>query len=164
MFGVPTKRSVTIAGHETSISLEPVFWAALVRAADTTGLPLNALIAQIDVERIAVPRDQLHPEREPSLADQLPHPVEPLVIAGPGHSLGQSAGHRRGVGWCGEARFVDQPVEQSRPPRQLIGQRRGVVGAQRIVHDHQMPYGHMPIEDDLKACGPANQDGEIRAR
>jgi hypothetical protein len=40
----------------------------------------------------------------------------------------------------------------------------GVVGAQRIVHDHQMPYGHMPIEDDLKACGPANQDGEIRER
>jgi hypothetical protein len=40
----------------------------------------------------------------------------------------------------------------------------GVVGAQRLVHDHQMPYGHMPIEDDLKACGPANQDGEIRER
>ncbi len=40
----------------------------------------------------------------------------------------------------------------------------GVVGAERIVHDHQMPYGHMPIEDDLKACGPANQDGEIRER
>jgi hypothetical protein len=40
----------------------------------------------------------------------------------------------------------------------------GVIGAERIVHDHQMPYGHMPIEDDLKACGPANQDGEIRER
>jgi len=40
----------------------------------------------------------------------------------------------------------------------------GVVGAERIVRDHQMPYGHMPIEDDLKACGPANQDGEIRER
>jgi hypothetical protein len=40
----------------------------------------------------------------------------------------------------------------------------GVIGAQRIVHDHQMPYGHMPTEGDLKACGPANQDGEIRER
>jgi predicted DNA-binding ribbon-helix-helix protein len=50
----PVKRSVTIAGHETSISLEPVFWAALGAAADQAGLPLNALIAQIDVERIAV--------------------------------------------------------------------------------------------------------------
>jgi predicted DNA-binding ribbon-helix-helix protein len=50
----PVKRSVTIAGHETSISLEPVFWAALDAAAEDAGLPLNALIAQIDVERIAV--------------------------------------------------------------------------------------------------------------
>lgn len=48
----PIKRSVTIAGHETSISLEPVFWDALKRAAEGEALPLNALIAQIDVERI----------------------------------------------------------------------------------------------------------------
>lgn len=49
----PVKRSVTIAGHETSISLEPIFWTALQKAADAAGLPLNALIAQVDVERIA---------------------------------------------------------------------------------------------------------------
>lgn len=52
-FGVPTKRSVTIAGHETSISLEPAFWAALEAVAVERGLPLNALIAAIDVERMA---------------------------------------------------------------------------------------------------------------
>ena len=52
-FGVPTKRSVTIAGHETSISLEPAFWAALEAAAVERGLPLNALIAAIDVERLS---------------------------------------------------------------------------------------------------------------
>ena len=51
-FGVPTKRSVTIAGHETSISLEPAFWAALEVAAGERRLPLNALIATIDVERL----------------------------------------------------------------------------------------------------------------
>ena len=51
-YGVPTKRSVTIAGHETSISLEPAFWAALEAAAAARGLPLNALIAAIDVERM----------------------------------------------------------------------------------------------------------------
>ena len=51
-YGVPTKRSVTIAGHETSISLEPVFWVALEAAAVEWGLPLNALIAEIDVERL----------------------------------------------------------------------------------------------------------------
>ena len=48
----PTKRSVTIAGHETSISLEPMFWGALAAAAAKQGLPLNALIAAIDVERL----------------------------------------------------------------------------------------------------------------
>lgn len=51
-FGSPTKRSVTIAGHETSISLEPLFWRALERAAQDEGLPVNALIARIDVERL----------------------------------------------------------------------------------------------------------------
>jgi predicted DNA-binding ribbon-helix-helix protein len=53
--GPPTKRSVTIAGHETSISLEPIFWQALERAAREAGLPLNALIARIDVERLDTP-------------------------------------------------------------------------------------------------------------
>ena len=53
--GSPTKRSVTIAGHETSISLEPIFWQALERAAEDEGLPINALIARIDVERLVEP-------------------------------------------------------------------------------------------------------------
>lgn len=53
--GSPTKRSVTIAGHETSISLEPVFWAALERAASDERLPINALIARIEVERLDAP-------------------------------------------------------------------------------------------------------------
>ena len=48
----PVKRSVTIAGHETSISLEPVFWEGLRAAAAAQALPLNALIARIDAERI----------------------------------------------------------------------------------------------------------------
>ena len=51
----PVKRSVTIAGHQTSISLEPVFWAALEAAATARALPLSALIAEIDALRIAVP-------------------------------------------------------------------------------------------------------------
>jgi predicted DNA-binding ribbon-helix-helix protein len=48
----PVKRSVEIAGHKTSISLEPVFWDLLRRAADREGVPLNALVARIDAERI----------------------------------------------------------------------------------------------------------------
>jgi predicted DNA-binding ribbon-helix-helix protein len=51
----PIKRSVTLAGHETSISLEPVFWDALKSAAAEEGVPVNALVATIDVERIAAP-------------------------------------------------------------------------------------------------------------
>jgi hypothetical protein len=39
----------------------------------------------------------------------------------------------------------------------------GVVGAERIVHG-QAPWGHFPVEDDLKACGPADAAGETRER
>jgi predicted DNA-binding ribbon-helix-helix protein len=42
-FRGPVKRSVTIAGHQTSISLEPIFWAALERAAVRLELPLSAM-------------------------------------------------------------------------------------------------------------------------
>lgn len=48
----PVKRSVTIAGHPTSISLEPVFWDALEAEAARQALPVNALVARIDVERM----------------------------------------------------------------------------------------------------------------
>ena len=48
----PVKRSMMIAGHATSISLEPVFWEALREAADAEGVPLNALVARIDAERV----------------------------------------------------------------------------------------------------------------
>lgn len=51
-FHGPVKRSVTIAGHQTSISLEPIFWEALEAAAVARTLPLNALIAAIDHARI----------------------------------------------------------------------------------------------------------------
>jgi predicted DNA-binding ribbon-helix-helix protein len=48
----PVKRSVEIAGHKTSISLEPLFWDLLRRAAQEEGVPVNALVARIDAERI----------------------------------------------------------------------------------------------------------------
>ena len=50
----PVKHSVEIAGHKTSISLEPLFWAMLKAAAAAEGVPVNALVARIDAERIAV--------------------------------------------------------------------------------------------------------------
>jgi predicted DNA-binding ribbon-helix-helix protein len=50
--GGPVKRSVMIAGHATSVTLEPVFWNALREAAAAERLPLSALVARIDAERI----------------------------------------------------------------------------------------------------------------
>jgi len=47
------KRSVTIDGHRTSVSLEDGFWAELAAIARARGLSLNALIAEIDHARPA---------------------------------------------------------------------------------------------------------------
>lgn len=51
-FAPPVKRSVTIAGHQTAISLEPIFWDALRLAAAQDNVPINALIARIDAARL----------------------------------------------------------------------------------------------------------------
>ena len=48
----PRKYSVRIEGHRTSISLEPVFWDMLTATAQQEGVPVNALVARIDAERI----------------------------------------------------------------------------------------------------------------
>jgi len=56
-YAPPKKRSVLIAGHQTSISLEPMFWSALDAAAKERGCPVNALVAEIDAARL----DASHP-------------------------------------------------------------------------------------------------------
>jgi len=48
----PVKRSVEIAGHKTSVSLEPIFWDMLRQVAESDEVPLNALVARIDAERL----------------------------------------------------------------------------------------------------------------
>ncbi|MFE1603060.1 ribbon-helix-helix domain-containing protein [Methylobacterium sp. ID0610] len=45
------KRSVMIAGHRTSVSLEDAFWEALQRLAGARGLSVQALIGRIDAGR-----------------------------------------------------------------------------------------------------------------
>lgn len=45
------KRSVLIAGHSTSVSLEGEFWDALKDVAAARGVSLNALIEEIDAGR-----------------------------------------------------------------------------------------------------------------
>ena len=45
------KRSVNLAGHATSLALEPEFWAVLERAAADEAVSLAGLIQKIDLER-----------------------------------------------------------------------------------------------------------------
>lgn len=45
------KRSIAIAGHRTSISLEQPFWEELKRLAALRGISVAALIAEIDQGR-----------------------------------------------------------------------------------------------------------------
>ena len=47
------KRSVMIAGHPTSVSLEDAFWEALAEIARERGMSVNRLVAEIDRERAA---------------------------------------------------------------------------------------------------------------
>ena len=47
----PRKRSLTLRGHRTSVSLEDPFWDALCDLAETRGLSVNALVAEIDEAR-----------------------------------------------------------------------------------------------------------------
>lgn len=45
------KRSVVVAGHRTSVSLENAFWAALADLARDRGVSLNVLVTEIDAGR-----------------------------------------------------------------------------------------------------------------
>ena len=45
------KRSLSIAGHRTSISLEAPFWEALKEIAASEGRPIAALVAAVDSSR-----------------------------------------------------------------------------------------------------------------
>ncbi len=47
----PAKRSVTIAGHRTSVSMEPEFWSALRDIAASDGRSLADLLTDIDKTR-----------------------------------------------------------------------------------------------------------------
>ena len=47
------KRSMTLAGHRTSVALEPEFWAVLEALAAGRGIALAALVSEIDAARPA---------------------------------------------------------------------------------------------------------------
>ena len=47
------KRSFSLAGHRTSVALEPAFWAVLSEVAAARGISLAALVAELDAARPA---------------------------------------------------------------------------------------------------------------
>lgn len=49
----PSKRSVTLKGHRTSVTLEHAFWDALRDISKAEGHSINELIGRIDEERLA---------------------------------------------------------------------------------------------------------------
>ncbi len=51
MSGRPVKRSLTLKGHRTSVSLEDEFWRAFRDIAQEKDQPINSLAAEIDVAR-----------------------------------------------------------------------------------------------------------------
>lgn len=53
MAGYLQKRSMRVAGHLTSIALEPLFWKAVERLASQQGVSLPALAAKIDGAKAA---------------------------------------------------------------------------------------------------------------
>lgn len=51
MSGRPVKRSLTLKGHRTSVSLEDAFWSAFREIAEKDGKAINQLAAEIDADR-----------------------------------------------------------------------------------------------------------------
>ena len=49
--GTLVKRSFTLAGHRTSVALEPEFWAVLTALAERRRVTLSALVAAVDAGR-----------------------------------------------------------------------------------------------------------------
>ncbi len=66
------KRSVLIAGHPTSVSLEEEFWDALKGVAQARGLSVNALIEEIDRTRAGNLSSAIRVHVLNSVLDRLP--------------------------------------------------------------------------------------------
>ena len=52
MDGRPKRRSVIVSGHRTSVSVETAFWDELATIAKRRGLSINALVSEIDDDRL----------------------------------------------------------------------------------------------------------------
>jgi predicted DNA-binding ribbon-helix-helix protein len=83
------KRSVTIAGHNTSLSLEPEFWAALQQAARQEGKPAAELVRLIDSQRGG---KNLSSAIRVWLLKRASHGVQPATASASSSSSGSASG------------------------------------------------------------------------
>ena len=71
------RRSVTLQGHRTSVSLEDAFWTRLKAIAAARGLSINGLVAEVDAGRDpAAPGNLSSALRVLVLEDALQSPAE----------------------------------------------------------------------------------------
>ena len=78
------KRSFRLAGHRTSVALEPEFWAALDGIATRRGVSLSAVVAEVDAGRA-----------DPTLP--LASALRVFCLAAAGKDAGQAAGQDIGI-------------------------------------------------------------------
>ncbi|MEN8723238.1 MAG: ribbon-helix-helix domain-containing protein [Alphaproteobacteria bacterium] len=83
------KRSITISGHRTSLSLEPVFWQALQKLAAQRALSVSALVKSIDEDR-AEALDPINPGKTYSLSAHIRVYLMKAALAGQLDSLSTS--------------------------------------------------------------------------
>lgn len=83
MAGTIRKRSVIVAGHRTSVSLEPEFWTALRDIAERRGLSINALVAEVDKGRSGNLSSALRVFVLSTLQSGIPGMAEKAAQAGP---------------------------------------------------------------------------------
>ena len=120
-----------IAGHATSISLEPVFWEALREAAEAEGLPLNALVARIDAERVDAPDAAQSRQRDPGLAVRAE----------------REAKRRKGAATSGGTRN-GRPVALSRIAQVVLARTRGLPSSpmNSTWRSKRAPFGASPTQ------------------
>lgn len=147
----PRKRSVTIAGHATSVSMEEGFWRRLGLIAAGRNLSVNALIAEIDRSRkgnlssairVWILENAATPATAPAAGDPFPVVVRPV---GPG-----------------DRKAVDQVVEAAfgRPDEAALVRRLAADGdilVERLACSGEAAIGHIAFSRQQLAAGPARK-------
>ena len=103
------KRSIVIAGHKTSVSLEDDFWNALKEIKRSNNMTLSGLVADIDVRR-------LHANLSSAIRIFVLHHFRSQTFQG---------SHSQASGRIGVAVEMPQLAHVGRPPRQADGQING---------------------------------------